>query len=180
MINHSNATLTATLLNGGVACIRTDTIYGLVGLASRQETVERIYAIKQRTPTKSPIVLIATVSQMFDQYPDTVYEELLPYWPGRYSIILPSQSGPHWITRGNGSIAYRLPADDALRSLLRTTGPLIAPSANPEGLAPAETIEQAKQYFGDTVDYYSDGGTVSHSTPSSLLRYDTGQFIQLR
>ena len=168
------------LKNGGVAVIRTDTIYGIVGRADNQAAVERVYRIKGRAPEKSPIILISEPSDMFDMYDPSLLDTLRAYWPGPNSIILPSQSGPSWITRGNASIAYRLPADAPLQELIRTVGPLAAPSANPEGLPPAETIDQAKQYFGDAVDYYCDGGTVTNLASSSLFRYGDGDLTQLR
>lgn len=168
------------LNKGGVAVIRTDTIYGIVGRADNHEAVERIYQIKGRAPEKSPIVLITDPSDMFDTYDHTVLKILRDYWPGPNSIILPSQSGPSWITRDNASIAYRLPADTDLQILLRATGPLIAPSANPEGLPPATTIKQAKRYFGDVIDYYCNDGAVTDVTPSSLYLYKHDVLTQLR
>lgn len=64
-----------------------------------------------------------------------------------------------------------MPADEGLRELLRQTGPLIAPSANPEGAPPARTISEAEAYFGDGVDIYVDGGEVPLDiNPSRLLR----------
>ena len=172
--------LVDVLNEGGVAVIRTDTIYGIVGRADNHEAVEYIYQIKGRAPEKSPIVLIADPSDMFDEYDHKTLDVLRKYWPGPNSIILPSQSGPSWITRGNESIAYRLPANAALQELLRATGPLIAPSANPEGLPPATTIEQAKHYFGDVIDYYCNGGVITGAAPSSLYLYDNDILTQLR
>ena len=177
---NSQSPLIDTLRDGGVAIIRTDTIYGIVGRADSEATVQRIYEIKGRTPTKSPIVLIGAPSDMFDTYDTSTLEALSSYWPGPNSIILPSDDGPSWLTRGNHSIAYRLPADEALRQLLRLTGPLIAPSANPEGLEPARTIQEARHYFNNTIDIYEDGGTVTDPTPSSLYKLSNGQFTLLR
>ena len=41
------------------------------------------------------------------------------------------------------------------------TGPLVAPSANPEKLPHARTIRQAEKYFGSSVDFYIDMGKLS-------------------
>jgi len=173
-------TLISHLSRGDIAVMRTDTIYGVVGRADLETTVERVYQTKGRTPTKSPIILIAHPSQMFDTYDPSVLAEISTYWPGPNSIILPSNNGPAWITRGNNSIAYRIPAVPELRNLLEQTGPLIAPSANPEGLPPANTIEEARAYFGTSVDHYEDGGVVKQTAPSSLYRYENGAFEKLR
>ena len=173
--------LVDVLRSGGVAVMRTDTIYGIVGRADNQAAVERIFRIKGRAPDKSPIVLISDPSDMFDVYSPSILEMLQTYWPGPNSIILPSYQGPAWITRGNASIAYRLPANAVLQALIRDAGPLIAPSANPQGLVPASSSWQARDYFGDLVDYYHDSGTVSdQQQPSSLFRYQDSTFTRLR
>ena len=172
--------LSKTLLRGGIAIMLTDTIYGIVGRADNEATVERIYEAKQRTPSKSPIVLIGDISQMFDAYSDDIARHFAEYWPGSNSLILPSTHAPEWITRGNNSVAYRLPGDENLRALLRVTGPLIAPSANPEGEPPATTIAEAKAYFGDTVDHYEDGGHCATAAPSSLYDMRSGSAVKIR
>ena len=67
------------------------------------------------------------------------------------------------------SMAFRLPAIKELRDLLLQTGPLIAPSANPEGLAPASDTAQAEEYFGHEIDMYIDGGKIE-GKPSKLIK----------
>jgi L-threonylcarbamoyladenylate synthase len=169
------------LQTGQIGVLRTDTLYGVVGQASNERAVERIYGVKGRTPTKSPILLIASIDQLIDQYEPGVLAHVRGLWPGKNSIILPSPHGPVWLTRGNASIAYRVPADDGLRKLLEQTGPLIAPSANPEGEPPAMTIKQARAYFGDAVDFYVDGGEVASDAPSKLWRLQpNGELERLR
>lgn len=169
------------LQKGGIAVIRTDTLYGVVARADDQNAVERVYELKGRDDTKSPIVLVASIEQLYDEPTISETQLLDTVWPGKVSVILPSTKAPAWIRRGNESVAYRLPADPKLCALLETTGPLIAPSANPQGQLPAMTIEQAIAYFGDNVDCYVDGGKVLDDTPSQLLRLkDNGEVERLR
>jgi len=162
------------LRQGKIGVVRTDTLYGILAQAADEHAVEAVYVVKGRTPTKSPIVLIANTSQLIDTYDETTLARLNGLWPGKNSMILPSPHGPAWLTRGNASIAYRLPDDTGLRRLLEQTGPLIAPSANPEGQIPAMTIAEAQEYFGDKVDFYVDGGEVTDDTPSKLWRLKPG------
>ncbi|MGB4942879.1 MAG: Sua5/YciO/YrdC/YwlC family protein, partial [Candidatus Moraniibacteriota bacterium] len=68
-------------------------------------------------------------------------------------------------------------SDEPLRNLLRHTGPLIAPSANIAGEPASTSIEEARKYFGDQVDLYIDGGTLT-SAPSTLVRW-TPEGIQI-
>ncbi len=83
------------------------------------------------------------------------------------------------MTRGTGSIAFRYPKDERLQEILKDTGPLVAPSANPEGMPPATTIEEAKKYFSESVDFYVDGGT-RDAKPSSVIQFKDEKEIILR
>jgi L-threonylcarbamoyladenylate synthase len=68
---------------------------------------------------------------------------------------------------GTQSLAFRVPKPKGLQSLLKKTGPLVAPSANPEGMKPALTMREAKKYFGNAVALYVPG--LVHRAPSSLV-----------
>ncbi|MEO5950579.1 MAG: L-threonylcarbamoyladenylate synthase [Candidatus Saccharimonadales bacterium] len=172
--------LSDILTSGGIAVIRTDTIYGVVAVASSEESVELIYTVKSRQPHKQLIVLINSVDDVSDDSSQEVLDILAPLWPGRNSVILPSTQAAAWLLRGGDSLAYRVPDDDTLRALLRKTGPLVAPSANPESLPPAITIDEAIAYFGDDVDVYVDGGTVTDTNPSRLYQLEGDTLKQLR
>jgi tRNA A37 threonylcarbamoyladenosine synthetase subunit TsaC/SUA5/YrdC len=76
------------------------------------------------------------------------------------SVILPVVWKKAWyLHRGTERFRFRIPRDAALRRLLKKTGPLVAPSANPQGLPTAGNIKEAVAYFGGDVDFYVDGGT---------------------
>ena len=111
------------------------------------------------------------------------------YWPGKISIVFPLASRTddgvdisekyRYLHRGSESLCFRVPDDVALRELLRKTGPLVAPSANPSGHPPAMTAVEARTYFGDQVDIYIDSGRVE-SEPSTVARLDDGRLVVLR
>jgi len=169
------------LINAGsIGIIRTDTIYGIIARADNEHAVARVYETKGRTPSKSPIVLISSIDQLFDHYQESTLAALHAMWPGKNSIILPSESAPSWIRRSNESVAYRMPNDTALRELISVTGPLIAPSANPEGLEPAYSLQEAENYFKESVDFYVDGGVVEDHSPSRIYKLQEDKFEQIR
>ena len=169
------------LTSGGVGVLRTDTLYGIVAQASDEAAVRRVYTLKGRDDDKSPIVLIADASQVFDELPAGHREYVDQVWPGPVSVIVPSVYAPSWIKRGNDSVAYRVPDNDNLRKLLAITGPLIAPSANPQGMQPAMNIREAKYYFADGVDFYVNQGVVENREPSQLVRLEpNGEVTRLR
>lgn len=167
-MDNSLKQLIDVLLRGGIAVIRTDTLYGIVARAEDEQAVERVYRVKGRDTRKSCILLVSDASQVYGDQEAFRHDTTIPVGqPASY--LIESPSAPHWLLRENQSLAYRLPGLDWLRLVISHTGPLIAPSANPEGLPPARTIEQARQYFGQWVDLYVDGGEVSADTPPSRL-----------
>lgn len=177
------AAIIDNLKKGGVGVLPTDTLYGLVGQAQSESAVERIYKLKQRSLDKPTIVLIGSRDELDDfgveltDYQDEVLEKV---WPGRVSVVLPCprEEFSH-IHRGKQTIAFRKPAKEDLVEVLKRTGPLVAPSANPENGEPAHTVEQAKRYFGAEVDFYVDRGELK-SKPSTLIRVEDQRIEVLR
>jgi len=160
------------LKNGGIGVMATDTIYGIVGQALNQNTVERIHSVKKRTPTKPFIILISSIDDLLlfhIQISPELRRTLKSYWPGPVSIILDCHRDEfEYLHRGTKSLAFRLPASPELQEIIRTTGPLVAPSANPESLAPAQTVDEAKAYFNDSVDFYIQGNV--NENPSKIIK----------
>lgn len=172
--------LVSLLRQGAVGVLPTDTIYGLVARAEDSVAVARLYALRKRTPAKPCIVLIATLADLslFSIKPTKRVRDILArVWPGSVSVILPCiQKKFTYLHRGTKTLAIRLPKSASLRALIAASGPLIAPSANPEGLSPALTIAAARNYFGTDVDFYVDGGK-KVSAPSSLIGLVGGDII---
>lgn len=181
-MNKPNKNLVHQLRRGEVAVIPTDTIYGIVGSALDRATVEKIYALRRRAPSKPMIILISSIKDLekFEIKLDEFTKIFLnQHWPATLSVILPCPSLKfEYLHRGTKTLAFRMPAKKALRDLLKMVGPLVAPSANFEGEKPAETIKEAKKYFGDEV-LYIDGGKLS-GQPSTLVEIKNGQVNILR
>lgn len=176
--------LSAHLRNGAVGVLATDTIYGLVGSAFYPDVVARIFQLKRRNINKPVIVLVSDVEQMKYFGIDLSREVLRAvqtYWPGKYTIVFPTSLNERfdYLTRGSGTIAFRMPDRADLFELIDLAGPIVAPSANVEGEPPAETIEEAKNYFGEEVDFYADGGTVKGKA-STVITFENGEVKYLR
>ena len=176
--------LAAIIQNGGIGVLETDTIYGLVGSAFYSDVVNRIYQVKLRDITKPFIVLISDIEQLRYFGVDVTKElikDIRGYWPGGYSIILPTLENEkfEYLTRGGGKICFRMPNRNDLFELLDLCGPIVAPSANPEGKLPARTIHEAYEYFGDKVDFYCDAGYVDRAA-SKVIEFVDGKPVELR
>lgn len=172
-----------SLKSGGVGVIPTDTLYGVVASVWERDAIERVYALRKRDLDKPCIVLIADIAEL-EKFSVTLSSKQMKWletvWPGKVSVLLPCpDTALQYLTRGTGSLAFRIPDDEALRALLRETGPLIAPSANPQGENPAETIDEARRYFGDAVDFFVDGGTLQ-SKPSTIVKLENERVTIIR
>ncbi len=181
-MNKPNKNLTNQLRCGEVAIIPTDTIYGIVGSALNQATVERIYTLRRRAPNKPMIILISSLADLekFNIKLDGFTKDFLTkHWPAALSVVLPcSDLKFKYLHRGTQALAFRMPAKEDLLNLLKRVGPLVAPSANFEGEKPAETIAEAQKYFGNKIIYIA-GGKLS-GEPSTLVEIKNGQIEILR
>lgn len=168
-------TLVKIIKRGGVAVMPTDTIYGIVGSALKQRTVEHIYRLRKRNSKKPFIILIASSRDLakFGIRPDARVRKFLSViWSARpsreasagaVSVVFPLPVGRQgaqkfrYLHRGTKTLAFRVPKPLTLQALLQKTGPLVAPSANIEGKPPARNIGEAIRYFGGKVDVYVKG-----------------------
>lgn len=186
----NNQNLIKMLKENGVVVMPTDTIYGIVGKAESESVVNRIYAIRKRNLQKPCIILIGSVSEL-KKFSIILSKEqkskIKKYWPGPVSVVfdciddLSMQAGKfRYLHRGTNTLAFRLPAQRGFQELLLKTGPLIAPSANIEGKFPAKDINEAKEYFGELVDLYIDGGEIEEKASKVVKLNNDGSVAVLR
>jgi L-threonylcarbamoyladenylate synthase len=149
-------------LETSVFVCATDTLYGICTSAFNKKNVERIYDIKGRDSSKPFIILISHNNDLkkFGISLSHIQKEFLRHvWPAKVSVIFSCPSKKFdYLHRGVDSLAFRMPNKRSIQDILEVTGPLVAPSANPEGLPPAETITEAREYFGEKIDEYISGG----------------------
>lgn len=160
----------AVIEQGGVVVIPTDTLYGLACRADDPTAVKRLYGIKERD-NKPGTIIAASVDQLVGLGIKRRYLKAVEqYWPGAISIVIPCGAELAHLHLGKGSLAVRVSSDKKLNTLIMQTGPLLTSSANHPGRPPANTIQEAVEYFGDSVDAYIDGGDMSDRLPSTVIR----------
>jgi L-threonylcarbamoyladenylate synthase len=161
------------LIQGKIGVLPADTIYAIHGLALNRQIVEKIYELRERNPQKPFIILISDLSDLEKfkvKLTPKIKNFLENIWPAKVSVVLPCpQKEFEYLHRGTNTLAFRLPNKDDLRELLSKTGPLISTSVNPQGLVPATNIQEAKDYFGDNLDFYVDVGTIK-SQASTVVK----------
>lgn len=181
-LNQAFKVILPILTAGGIGVLPTDTLYGLVGSALSKKTVEQIYELRKRDLKKPMIILVASLHdlKLFGlKLTATQKKFLQKVWPGKVSVVLACPDKKvAYLHRGTKSLAFRVPADEALRKFLKKAGPLVAPSANLAGEKPAETYVEAQRYFRDKIDFYVDAGTLK-SKPSTIVKLSSDGSFQL-
>lgn len=174
--------LIKTILSGGLVVMPTDTVFGIVSSAFNKKAIERLYEVRGRDENKPCIVLCAELSDLdkFDVKLNDFQKSVLgKVWPNSVSIVVDCPSAFwEYLHRGLKTLAFRIPKSLELREILRQTGPVLAPSANPQGKLVAKNLEEAKKYFGEKVDLYVDGEVGDKA--STLISFEGNEVKILR
>ena len=141
----------AELRRGNIAVIPTDTIYGFSGLIGK--TAEAIARIKGRSEDKPFIALIAEPADIYRYTEIKIPEHILSLWPAPLTLIVPLKG------KGQGTQAFRCPADDWLRSVVAA--------------APLTDIDAICCEFEDSVSLIVDAGNLE-GLPSTLVDLSSG------
>jgi L-threonylcarbamoyladenylate synthase len=165
----SDPGLIELLKNGAVGVLLTDTVYGLVCLASDEKAVSRLYQLKGRE--NKPGTLIAANIEQLEQLgiKHRYLKAVEDYWPNPISIILPAPD-LNYLHLGKNSLAVRIPKEEAVHKLLLKTGALQTTSANLADQPLAQNIKEAQAFFGDNADFYVDGGDAMGKPESTIIR----------
>lgn len=161
------------LRRGEVIVFPTETFYGLGADALNPDAVERVVALKGRNPD-APIAVIVAGAEMLPQ----IVAEISPvadklmrrFWPGPLTLLLPAKAGlPGALLNRERKIGARVSSHPTATELSRALGrPLTATSANPSGREPARSIHEARNYFGDRIKIFLDGGPLAGKSGSTV------------
>jgi L-threonylcarbamoyladenylate synthase len=161
------------LLEGGVAVVPTDTVYGLAARPVEADAVNAIYRMKERPEGMHLPVLAASVDQVHAlgvAFTPAASVLARRWWPGPLTLAFgfESQEGrPGWLD-GRVEVAVRIPDHDFLRALLKQTGVLVVTSANPHGAPTPRNARDVVIGLGSAVDLVIDGGEL-RDVPSTLV-----------
>ncbi|MEO5652440.1 MAG: L-threonylcarbamoyladenylate synthase, partial [Marmoricola sp.] len=92
------------------------------------------------------------------------------YWPGPLTIVCRQQPSLRWdLGETRGTVAIRMPADEAALELLGRTGPLAVSSANRSGQPAATDAAAALRMLGEAVEVILDGGPSDGGLASTII-----------
>ena len=166
------------LLDGQIALIPTDTVYGLAAHPGNAAAVARLAEVKHRDP-KKPIAFLASSitaveARVGAPLPCSARALAARFWPGALTMVIPCADGA---TEG-----FRVPDHDFARALVAAAGGLLrVTSANLSGEAPAVDAAGALDGARIAVDIAVDGGICAGGIASTVIRFDcNGEPVVLR
>ncbi len=177
-ISNSIAKAGELLSRGEVVAIPTETVYGLAANALNQESVLKIFSIKNRPHFDPLIVHVASLehaSAWVKEIPLPAQKLAARYWPGPLTLLLKKkQVIPDIVTSGLDTVGIRVPAHPLTLELLRSLDfPLAAPSANPFGYISPTTSQHVIQQLGNQIPLILEGGSCEVGVESTIVDFTT-------
>jgi L-threonylcarbamoyladenylate synthase len=163
----------ASIGNGEIVVLPTDTVYGIGADAFDPAAVRRLLRAKGRGRDMPPPVLVSatgTLDALATDVTSQTRKLVETFWPGPLTVVCRQQASLQWdLGDTRGTVAVRMPDHDVARSLLDRTGPLAVSSANVTGQAAARTALEAETMLGDSVQVYLDDGPTGAGDPSTIV-----------
>lgn len=170
---------------GGVILYPTDTIWGLGCDASNEDAVRHIFRIKQRSDSKSMLVLLDSAAKLnyyVEDIPDVAYD-LMELSEKPLTIIYDGarRLAPQLVAE-DGSVGIRITKELFSRDLCaRMKGAVVSTSANVSGQPSPACFGEVTKEIIDAVDYVVEyrRNDVSKSKPSSIIKLGAGGQVRI-
>ena len=173
----------SVLLEGKVAVLPTDTVYGFSALALAGGTDGpkksgldlKIDQIKKSPQSKPLIELISEPSDIRKYTDQKIPSKILKKWPGALTVLV-KNNGWYKALTGREATAFRCPGDQWLRRVISLCGgPIYSTSVNFSGKPVLETEEDILRDFGGLVDFFVLDGDKKNALPSTLVSLLDGE-----
>jgi len=169
-------TAAATIRNGGLVGLPTDTLYGLAADPFNRDAVQRIFAVKGRK-AEQPLALVAAdlaqVGRDLGGLSSPMQRLASRFWPGPLTVLLVAPSAiAVEATGGTGRIGVRVPDHRVAQELCRACDrPLTATSANLSGQPATDDPEVVAASLSSLAptDVLLDAGRTKGGLPSTIV-----------
>lgn len=168
----------------------TETCYGLGCDAYNQESVTKIFKIKERDPNKPVLMLVHDVASIkpYLDWTSTMENLAQQYWPGPLTLVVRLKNNNHMFAPGvvgeNQTIAFRVTSHAFARSLCVGLGkPLVSTSANIAAMGESYDPQGMIVMFRDhepQPGILIDAGVLPKTQPSTIVRVDGDVVTVLR
>ena len=158
---------------GGLVAFPTETVYGLAADVFNEQAVARVFEVKGR-PAYNPLpIQIASrddLPRLVSEIPPIAEWLMDEFWPGPLTLVLPASADvQELVTVGTGKVGIRMPDHPVSLALIRSAGPIVAPSANVSGQAPPTTAEEVLEYLNGKIELILDAGPTRLKVSSTVV-----------
>ena len=166
--------------NGGIVVFPTETVYGIGTNGLNENSIKRLYEVKQR-PLNKPISLLVNSIEMIEQITQNIseleYKLIKKFMPGPFTIILKKKDIiPNILTANGDTVGIRMPENKTALKLIEYAGvPIATPSANISGKPSGTDLEIIMKDFRENVDYFIDGGKSEIGVASTIVQVIDGK-----
>lgn len=174
-----------TMKEGGIILYPTDTVWGIGCDARNKEAVEKIYRLKQRSDTKSMLVLVGNegmLQRTVREVPDIAWQ-LLDVAVNPLTLIYDEVMGvADNLIAEDGSLGIRVTTESFSKALSERLGaPVVSTSANISGHPTPRIFSDIEQPIIDGVDYvcrYRQNDRAAAS-PSNIIKITQGNVVKV-
>lgn len=163
---------TELLAQGEVVGMPTETVYGLAARIDIPDGIDKIFTTKQRPDFDPLIVHVASIEQAktcVAKWNELAQKLAEHFWPGPLTLVLPkSDKISSKITSGLLSVGLRCPNHKVALELIKSAGPLAAPSANRFGKTSPTTRDHVLKEFDHKV-FTLEGGACEVGIESTVV-----------
>lgn len=168
---------------GNLVVFPTETVYGVACQYTNADSIQRIYAAKNRPATKALQIMLADISyteRVATGFPPAAAKLAAAFMPGALTITLPKRPDIPAVISQYPTVGIRIPDYPPLQAIIRELGGVIAiTSANRSGEASPTTMEMAHTALGDAVAVYVDGGRVIGGQSSTVVETTLGDEVTI-
>ena len=165
------------LKKGKLIIYPTDTVYGVGGIITNEETIKNIYKAKDRSFSSPLIALVSSAQKIEDiafineKNREKIEKLMKAFWPGGLTIILESKDIVPPIMISNGkTVGVRMPDHETALKIIESAGGILpTTSANISGEATSRSYEELDGEFKKRVDIVIDGGRCPIGTASTII-----------
>jgi L-threonylcarbamoyladenylate synthase len=175
----------ALLQDGKLVAFPTDTVFGLGAKATCSDAVHRIFVAKGRPNDNPLIVHLHDAEHWRDaaaEMTDIGNALLRTFSPGPITVVLPkSRNLPANVTAGLPTVGIRVPACEAAREVIESSGvPIAAPSANLSGKPSATNWQSVYEDLDGRIDAILCVNSSLHGVESTVVDCTGSNPIVLR
>ena len=175
------------LKSGGTILYPTDTIWGIGCDATNPKAVQKVYNIKQRSESKSLIVLVDSfdkIAHYVKKIPDVAYDLVKNINTPVTIIYSGARNLAYNVIAADGTIAIRVVRDEFCQELIGRFGkPIVSSSANVSGDDTPLFFNSISKGIINIVDYTVaiNHEKVNSTKPSTIIRlHENGEFLIIR